>query len=521
MAGVAYSSINCTVIKSDGTMFNLTVSPSMWEEKTQGAYSQAGYYNILIPATYTDQPGVFQYMVTCVGAARYPGVVKIVVADATDVYNRLGTPVSTSISADIQNVSAGSSSGGGFGSDDRTTLLAVKAKTDNLPSDPVSTSGIETWLGTNSFNSSDRSNVNAIKAKTDNLPAAPAAVGDVTSAVTSINSNTDSRATELKGGSGWVSGTDSLHNIQIELAAVKLKTDNLPATPAAQSDVTALAGTGFSAATDSLHQLQLSLTGIVSGSGGFTADDRAALNAINAVMPASVVSTQGDVTTARDALFGLDNSYGSNVKRTISETYVYARGVKLKTDNLPSDPASATGVNGARDYLAGTGYTGSTDSLHATAVAVATVTNNSFTSTDRTTLASIKSTEDSNRSDIVAVRAKTDYLPSDPASNSHIDSVVGVGANAFTSDDRDRIVAIKAKTDNLPPDPASTSSGFQQIDRDVVGSIRTKTDYLPPDPASNTAITNAVNSLKGTGQKDLSQIDADVHNVGDLVIAMS
>ena len=74
----------------------------------------------------------------------------------------------------------------------RDGVLAVKAKTDNLPSDPADASDIAA-----SFSSVNSAlvtitgyldtEVAAIKAKTDNLPAAPAAVGDIPTA----NQNAD------------------------------------------------------------------------------------------------------------------------------------------------------------------------------------------------------------------------------------------------------------------------------------------------------------------------------------------
>jgi hypothetical protein len=70
-----------------------------------------------------------------------------------------------------------------------TEIAAIKAKTDNLPSDPADASDIASSFSTvNSTLSTIAgyidTEVAAIKAKTDNLPAAPAAVGDIPSAAT-------------------------------------------------------------------------------------------------------------------------------------------------------------------------------------------------------------------------------------------------------------------------------------------------------------------------------------------------
>ena len=70
-----------------------------------------------------------------------------------------------------------------------TEVAAIKAKTDNLPSDPADASVIAAeFVTVNSTLSTIAgyidTEVAAIKAKTDNLPAAPAATGDIPSATT-------------------------------------------------------------------------------------------------------------------------------------------------------------------------------------------------------------------------------------------------------------------------------------------------------------------------------------------------
>lgn len=61
-----------------------------------------------------------------------------------------------------------------------TEIAAIKAKTDNLPSDPADASDIAAAFGTvNSSLSTIDTGVTAIQAKTDNLPASPAATGDI------------------------------------------------------------------------------------------------------------------------------------------------------------------------------------------------------------------------------------------------------------------------------------------------------------------------------------------------------
>lgn len=95
-----------------------------------------------------------------------------------DNFARLGAPAGASVSADIAAVKSDSA--------------AIKAKTDNLPASPAdetliiaATNSIlartdvatSTRLATASYTAPDNADIVAIKAKTDNLPASPAATG--------------------------------------------------------------------------------------------------------------------------------------------------------------------------------------------------------------------------------------------------------------------------------------------------------------------------------------------------------
>lgn len=69
-----------------------------------------------------------------------------------------------------------------------TQLLGISSKTANLPPDPADASDIAGAFGTVNANvGTVNGTVNAIKVKTDNIPAAPAAVGDIPTA----NENAD------------------------------------------------------------------------------------------------------------------------------------------------------------------------------------------------------------------------------------------------------------------------------------------------------------------------------------------
>lgn len=107
-----------------------------------------------------------------------------------------------------------------------TEVAAIKAKTDNLPSDPADASDIAAAFSTVSTTLSTiagyiDTEVAAIKAKTDNLPADPADASDIAASFASIASTLSTLA-------GYV---------DTEVAAIKAKTDNLPAAPAAVGDI--------------------------------------------------------------------------------------------------------------------------------------------------------------------------------------------------------------------------------------------------------------------------------------------
>jgi hypothetical protein len=96
--------------------------------------------------------------------------------------------------------------------------------------------------------------------------------------------------------------------------------------------------------------------------------------------------------------------------------------------------------------------------------------------------------------DIALIKAKTDNLPADPASNTEVDT--RLATTGYTAPDNADILLIKAKTDNLPADPASNTevntrlatTGYTAPDNADILLIKAKTDNLPTDPASNTEV---------------------------------
>lgn len=109
-----------------------------------------------------------------------------------------------------------------------TEVAAIKAKTDNLPSDPADASDIAASFSTvntklDTIDDFLDTEIAAIKAKTDNLPSDPADASDIAGSFTTINTKLDT--------------IDDF--LDTEIAAIKAKTDNLPSDPADASDVAA------------------------------------------------------------------------------------------------------------------------------------------------------------------------------------------------------------------------------------------------------------------------------------------
>jgi hypothetical protein len=109
-----------------------------------------------------------------------------------------------------------------------TEVAAIKAKTDNLPTDPADASDIASAFATVNntlavIAAYIDTEVAAIKAKTDNLPTDPADASDIAASFASVNAALVTIA-------GY---------IDTEVAAIKAKTDNLPVDPADASDIAA------------------------------------------------------------------------------------------------------------------------------------------------------------------------------------------------------------------------------------------------------------------------------------------
>ncbi|HKW84874.1 MAG TPA: hypothetical protein VJN68_14075 [Burkholderiaceae bacterium] len=188
-----------------------------------------------------------------------------------DAFARLGAPAGASIAADIatrstyagadtagtttllgrltstragnlDNLDAAVSSrlaSGSYTAPDNASVAAIKAKTDNIPSDPADASDIaDAFTGVANTLTTIAgyidTEVAAIKAKTDNLPADPADASDIASAFGAVGSAI--AAVDTKLGTPAASVADDVAAVKADTAAVKAKTDQLAFTNANQVD---------------------------------------------------------------------------------------------------------------------------------------------------------------------------------------------------------------------------------------------------------------------------------------------
>jgi len=150
-----------------------------------------------------------------------------------DIFARIGAPAGASISADIAAISSAPSAST-VASAVRTELTTELGRIDAAISTRstyagADTSGTTTLLSritgaallAASYTAPDNAGIAAVKAKTDNLPSDPADASDISGAFLTVNSTLATIA-------GYV---------DTEVAAIKAKTDLIPASPAAVGDI--------------------------------------------------------------------------------------------------------------------------------------------------------------------------------------------------------------------------------------------------------------------------------------------
>ncbi len=382
-----------------------------------------------------------------------------------------------------------------------TEVAAIKAKTDNLPSDPADASDIAASFSTltgkvDVIDDFLDTEIAAIKAKTDGLPSDPADASDVAAAFSTVNSTLSTIA-------GYV---------DTEVAAIKAITDALitrtnTAQAGAAGTITLDAG---ASAVDDFYNYQV--IQIVSGTGAgqarivsdyvgatkvatvngnwATNPDNTSVFALRAfgAIPGATAPTAADIRAEIDAnSTKLDVAVSTRASQTSVDTVddfldTEVAAIKAKTDNLPASPAavgSAMTLTAAYDAAKTAATQASVDDIPtnaelATALAAAddavlaavAALNNISAAGVRTAVGLASANLDTQLAalaayidtEVAAIKAKTDALPSDPADASDIAASFSSLASTLTTIAGyvdTEVAAIKAKTDLIPAAPAA------------------------------------------------------------------
>ena len=127
---------------------------------------------------------------------------------------------------------------------------------------------ISTRLAGSAYTAPANSDITAIKAKTDNLPAAPAAVSNIPTAAQNASATRSELSVELARVDQAISTRATPANIPTaDITAIKAKTDALPASPAATGDIPSANIAAIKAKTDLLNTDRLAQVSTVSTTG--------------------------------------------------------------------------------------------------------------------------------------------------------------------------------------------------------------------------------------------------------------
>lgn len=102
IAGVLFSAVTVTVVKSNGTTATYTPNVADWDEVTAGAAASQGLYQLTTLTTDTDTTGPLLYVAKTASSKAFIGSIKVVANEEVDTFGRIGAPSGASISADIQ-----------------------------------------------------------------------------------------------------------------------------------------------------------------------------------------------------------------------------------------------------------------------------------------------------------------------------------------------------------------------------------------------------------------------------------
>ena len=290
---------------------------------TAGAtHDELGYYDIPLDTTDTGTLGRLRVLVSKAGALPVWQDFLIVTANVFDTF----------CSAGSLNVNAVSLS------TDAITAASVKAdavtKIQNGLATSAALDAVDNFIDTEvaAILAAVDTEVAAIKAKTDNLPASPAAVGSAMTLTAAYDKAKDDVLTPLAVVDSIVDGLkttlDNIHDtdlpaVKTETAAIKAKTDNLPATPAVADEYDA-ALAAIQADLDNPNQYKADVSGIPAAVWGYATRTLSSFGSLIADIWSHVTRTL--------------SSFGFTVA-TNSDANVTA--IKAKTDNLPANTATA------------------------------------------------------------------------------------------------------------------------------------------------------------------------------------
>lgn len=174
-----------------------------WAQKAAAqslSHEENGFYEVTLDATDTNTLGHLRLAVFKAGACPVWEDFTVVPANIYDSLiagsDLLDTEISTLATASALSTVAGYVD---------TEVAAIKAKTDNLPSDPADASDIASAFGTvystlTTIGGYIDTEVAAIKAKTDNLPSDPADASDIAAAISGLLTTAMTEAYSTDGG---------------------------------------------------------------------------------------------------------------------------------------------------------------------------------------------------------------------------------------------------------------------------------------------------------------------------------
>lgn len=454
------ASLTLTITASkDGAAF-ASISPTVTD-------LGSGWYKLALTTAHTDTLGDLAIHITSTGA------------DPTDLCCQVQL-ILTSVATILGKMPTNYVMGSSVLTDKDDEIDAIKAKTDNLPASPAAEGSVtarptlaqieaSTVLAKDSTVAKEATlttkiptalsftgaNVNA-EAKVTAAPTDMALNSTVAkeatltgkasqASVDTIDTNIDTIVSKLP--TNNIMGSSVKTDKDDEIDAIKAKTDNLPADPADESNILS------------------AISGISGGTADWTADEKKQIRKALGVDGIKVDTSGGNINSILASVGTIEGTTNYNESR-MDELHGKVDGMRNKDGNMTFDPATDS-LEAIADMGPGGGGGGATAE-------------------------EIRIEMDTNSTQLAAIKAKTDNLPTDPADQSILEGKIDI---------IDTVVdAVKAKTDNLPSDPASNTqvntrlaaSSYTAPDNASVTAIKAKTDNLPADPADESLLEAAI-----------------------------